>query len=240
MHWKHSRFEIAFIILGNCHTYDEAYRVLSELSEDRQFAIDSSLAESKRAQSKVVSAKTILNDPHESRSGKLLAECNIDEQAARKIIAQPCLDEARRELAFIRKLMERLEPLRMFRCANHIAFQALQPLEWKLDLHWKTFNYLCSTGMIPYEHLMMLRMHPESDVLLKEAEQLRDNMMNARSVGTFNEFQALPKNTVLSLVTSEEQLPYLFDASRVVSPALLAEEVQTAITYDEAWTGDPQ
>lgn len=179
MHWKHSRFELAHIILGNCHTYDEAYRVLCELEEDRDFAIESSLAESLRAQSKVLGSKVILDDESESKAGKMLAQCNIDEQKARKVIAQPCLDEARRELDFIRLLKSKLEPVRAFRNQpDHVAHQLCQTLEWKFELHWKSFNYLCSTGTVPHDHLMLLRMHPESSTLMSGLFHLRESIQN--------------------------------------------------------------
>lgn len=193
MHWKHSKFEIAYIILGNCHTYVEAYRVLSELEEDRNFSIESSLAESLRAQSKVVSSKLVLGDPEETKSGKLLAQCNLDEQAARKKIAQPCLDEARKELDFIRMLKSKIYPMCGFVNDNFSeAYQNIQALEWKLDLHWKTYSYMCTMGNVPYDHIMQLKMHPEREDLMSGLVKLRNAMQdNSEAVLYYSKTQVL-------------------------------------------------
>lgn len=205
MHWKHSRFEIAYIILGNCHTFDEAYRILCELEEDRNFSIESALAESLRAQSKVITAKVILNDTNESKSGKINAECNVAEQKARSKIAQPCMDEARRELSFIRMLKDIVNDNRRFKdYPDHIAHQLAQPIEWMFDLHWKTYNYLASAGSIPYDHIMQMKMHPDSQNLLQAASNLRDSMINDP-----NEFFLQDKMRVLSGIASPGDRPYM-------------------------------
>lgn len=218
MHWKHSKFEIAHIILGNCHTFDEAYRVLRELEEDRSFAIQSALAESKRAQSKVVTAKLMLSDPKETKAGKLLAECNVEEQAARSIVAQPCLDEARRELDFIRLLIEKVEPHRAFReYPDHVAHQLSQEMEWRFDLHWKTYNYLCSSGSVPHDHMMLLRMHPAASVLLQGLRNLCDVLSDSQQA---NSLMFYTKKEILSKV-AEDRTHFLFDANMFYTEKLI-------------------
>lgn len=167
MHWKHSKFEILYLIVANCHTYDEAYRVLSELEEDRKFSIESALAESLRAQAKVVGSKLVLADETESKSGKLLAQCNIDEQKARTFIAQPCLDAAREELNFIQRIKNIVADKRyFFNYSDEDAHQMCQRFEWFFDLHWKSYNYMCSQGHAPYEHVIAIKNHPDSQSLL--------------------------------------------------------------------------
>lgn len=212
MHWKHSRFEIAHLILGNCHTYDEAYRVLCELEEDRDFAIQSSLAESLRAQAKVLASKVILNDETESKSGKMLAQCNIDEQKARKVTAQPCLDEARRELEFIRLLKEKIEPYRLFRqYEDYDAHQLCQRLEWKFDLQWKTYNYLCSSGTLPPDHLILIKTHPDSDNLIVGLQRLQEYIEQYNA----EHFLLLSKKDVLSLICDEEERTALLERKHI-------------------------
>ena len=201
MHWKHSRFETAYIILGNCHTYDEAYRILCELEEDREFSIESALAESLRAQAKVVTSKTVLADEHETRSGKLLAQCNIDEQRARTRIAQPCMDEARRELQFIRHLKSLVQPRRVFlNQPDHVAHQSAQYNEWMFDLQWKTYNHLAATGHIPHDHLMLLKMHPASKHLISGMFELRNRLQTSTDV-----FLMMAKETVLDMVAHDDE-----------------------------------
>lgn len=219
MHWKHSRFEIAYIIMGNCHTFDEAYRILCELEEDRQFSIESSLAESLRAQSKVVTAKVILNDKNESKSGKLNAECNIAEQKARSKIAQPCLDEARRELLFIRMLKDIVNEKRQFKeHPDYVAHQLAQSTEWKFDLHWKSYNHLASTGYIPYDHMMQLKMHPESESLIEGVMQLRQFIQNDTEA-----FLMLSKESVLEQVARGAEKPHLLTKTHFTENQVLSE-----------------
>ena len=200
MHWKHSRFQVTHIILGNCHTYDEAYRIVCELYEDRLFSIDSALAESKRAQSKVVQAKITLTDVNESKAMKLLAEANIGETSARKLVAQPCMDEARRELAFLQCLKTLLNKYRIHRdLPDPIAHQLCQPIEWQFDLLWKAYNYMCSLGHIPYDHLMLIKMHPKHAQLTQAVDKLRCIGRN-----DINELHNYSKHTVLSSISVED------------------------------------
>lgn len=230
MHWKHSRFEIVNIILGNCHTFDEAYRVLCELEEDRDFSISSSLAESLRAQAKVVTAKSMLADKSETKSQKLQAECNIEEQKARKIIAQPCLDEARRELDFIRMLKSIIDPHRVYKdYPDHVAHQLAQEREWRYELHWKSYNYICATGTVPHDHLMLLRMHPQSDQLL---HGLRTLTQDASSP----DFLFKSKRDILNMVhrfdTSGILVIQDLEPDRLISDHVLSEP-QASLTYQE-------
>lgn len=180
MHWKHSRFEIANIILANCHTYDEAYRVLCELEEDRDFSIKSSMAESKRASGKVIFAKSEIRkyENYESDNDQHLmmrAKADLEETDARTEIAQACLDEARRELSFIRSLKIIIHPYRVFKdYPEHQAHQLCQPIEWKYDMCWKAYNMLCSMGGVSHEHLMLIHTHPSSKEILTGIENLKE------------------------------------------------------------------
>lgn len=186
MHWKHSQHQLVHVILANCHTVDEAYRVLCELEEDRLFSIESSLAESKRAQSKVIAAKLVLKDSDESKSNKILSECFIDETLARNKLAQPCLDEARRELAFIREIKDKLEPYRKYiELPDHQAHQACQSEEYMYDLFWKAYNFICSTGTIPHDHWMLLKMHPNSSSLVPLVINMTNGLDTQEAITSF-------------------------------------------------------
>lgn len=167
MHWKYSNYQIFHSILANCHTYDEAYRVLRELEEDQDLAIKLALVESKRAQSKVLAAKEVINDTSETRFNKLRSEADVLETDARREVTQACLDEARRTLSFIRLLISKIEPLRLYKhLPDHEAHQAIQPLEWKLDLVWKSYSMLCSSRAFSYDHFINVKMHPDSAELI--------------------------------------------------------------------------
>lgn len=183
MHWKHSRYQILYQILSNCHTVDEAYRILCELEEDRQFSIDSTLAESKRAQAKVISNKSILDtEKHsaingsllfETKGNKLQAEAFILEAEARRPVAQACLDECRRELSFIRAVKNAINPFRKYiDYVDYEAHQLCQAEEYYYDLLWRSYNHLCSMQGLPSDHWMLIKMHPMSDTLMDRIDHL--------------------------------------------------------------------
>lgn len=220
MHWKHSRFDVAYLILGNCHTYDEGYRVLCELEEDRQMAIDTSLAESFRAQAKVVGAKETLADEEEFKVNKLRAQSFIDETNARTKIAQPCLDEARREIDFLQRLKDILRPLRQFNdYPDEAAFQLCQPLEWKYDIFWKMYSQMCANrGTIDSETFMLIKMHPSSRHLLAGLDELY-----TLAEENFTLFIKTDKREVLKKVSTEEEIRFIMSTEKVCKDAITAD-----------------
>lgn len=204
MHWKHSRYQIVYQILGNCHTVDEAYRVLCELEEDRDFSIKISFVESFRAQAKVVSNKSILNTSQhnalnnsmifETEGNMLQAQAFIDEVKARTPMAQSCLDEARREISFIQTLKSKIDPFRRYRNYDlHEANQLCQVEEYYFDLLWKAYNHICAMNGIPADHWMLIKMHPMHEQLTERVgwliNILKDNP---------NKFYAMTKMDVFS------------------------------------------
>lgn len=212
MHWKHSRFDIVYLVLGNCHTVDEAYRVLCELEEDRQMAINTSYAESKRAEGKVISAKVTIADPRSSHTELKRAESYIMETDARRVVTQLALDEAKRELSFIQSLKEKLRPHRMFGdYADYDAFQLIQPIEWRYDIFWQMYSQMSTQqGQIGSEMFALIKAHPDANMLLDGLETLHV---------AFNKdltyFLKSAKTAVLSLVARPEELPHLLHTSNV-------------------------
>lgn len=202
MHWKHSNYQILYQILGNCHTVDEGYRVLCELEEDRDFSIKMSFVESYRAQAKVVTNKSILNSNDkltdsllfETEGNHLQAKAFIEEVKARTEMAQLCLDEARRELNFIRKCKELLDPYRTHKnLPLHEAHQKCQLREYYYDLLWKAYNHICSIGCIPSEHWMLIKMHPFHDKLTYRIGEFMSEVKNNASY-----FYSMNKEEVFS------------------------------------------
>lgn len=140
MNWKHSFYGITAITLGQAFSIDEAYRLLKELQEDRLFSIASSFAESKRAQAKVIDAKVAIRDYDaklESKSNLRRSEAFILETDARFIIAQPCLDMAYGELAFITHLIDHIDSngLRIHSDFT-VGSQLIQPMEIAYEYIW--------------------------------------------------------------------------------------------------------
>lgn len=140
MNWKHSFYQLHAITFGQAFTVDEAYRLLCEQREDRQFSIASAFAETKRAKAKVIDAKRNVDENRNTPAHKShlrRSEAAILETEARFIIAQPCLDMARAELAFIESLIAYIDN-KGLRLHEDPVFgaQAVQPLEYAYDLLW--------------------------------------------------------------------------------------------------------
>jgi hypothetical protein len=210
MHWKHSRFDIAYLILGNCHTVDEGYRVLCELEEDRTMAIESSRAESLRARAKVVGAKQTLDDDRRTQVDSLRSESYIAETKARVRVTKAALREAKREVAFIQALKSKLQPYRLFQdMEDHIAFQLIQPIEWRFDLFWQMYTQMSTqSGHINNELFAMLKAHPDSPVLFEGLEYLRSLYSKE-----FAHFLRSPKAQILAIVSRDNERPSLLDTS---------------------------
>lgn len=165
MNWKHSFYGITAITLGQAFSIDEAYRLLKELQEDRLFSIASSFAESKRAQAKVIDAKASIRDygmQQESQANMRRSEAFILETDARFIIAQPCLDMAYGELAFIAHLIKHIEDNDLLIHSDFtIGSQLIQPMEIAYEYIWA----VAYDGL----HSQLARnvyAHPMADIIL--------------------------------------------------------------------------
>lgn len=139
MNWKNSFHDILMLSFGQAFTVDEAYRVLHEMREDRLFAIASAFAESKRAQAKVVAARQSLSQTnvHTPKSMRRRSEAFLIETQARTLIAQPCLDMARAELAFIESCIKHVADNNLRIYKNFVeGCQLIQPMESAYELTW--------------------------------------------------------------------------------------------------------
>ena len=151
MHWLHSVDQLIFHVGSTSHTTDEYYRVLHELLEDRQFAVVSAHAESKRCEGANVLDDLIAKDSKEKLNHRLKAEANLLQNKSRSIIATPALDAARLEIWAIQCLIELVEPFRNFRDPLPLANQKTQHYENILDLAWKAFVEFKSFGALSAE-----------------------------------------------------------------------------------------
>lgn len=164
MNWKHSFYEIYALSIGQAFTLDEAHRVLSEFKEDRLFAIASALSENKRAQSKTIDSLSVLKDYNKGRDSKSnlrKAEAFLLENKSRLIIAQPCLDMAKAELAFIDSCLSAIYPNTL--SANNPSrgpiqsyYQLVQPIELAFEyvlmsLHGVSYEVLRNIYASPYK-----------------------------------------------------------------------------------------
>lgn len=136
MNWKHSFFEIYTMAFSGPFLLDESLRILLELREDRTFSITSALAESKRAEAKVVGAKQAIEAYKQNKEIKvnaLRSESFLLETEARTLLAQPCLDMARTELAFIEHLISLIPESRLMFKADAMGQQQAQMYEYAYE-----------------------------------------------------------------------------------------------------------
>lgn len=197
MNWKNSDFQVFYHILGNCHTSIEALRVLSELRQDRSFAIKSSLAEAKRSEAKVLAAKRILSDKEESVPQKLRSLCDIEEQDARMEIAQPCYDAALHELAFIEYLIEHITSF----CTHPITpldFQRIQPIENAYDIIVRTHTSIALTGSPSLELINESRNSPYRVEVIAAITKLAEEFSKIDSSSGRIAFVSKSKSEVLN------------------------------------------
>lgn len=164
MHYKTNRqnhdFQIAYFIAGSCQTPDAAYSILCDLKEDRDTALKSFLAHSKREQAKMIKAERKLLSEDEVE--RLEGEADIEDMKAFQEVTQKNYDAALAEVAFIEKCMAALQPLRKYaHLTDAQAHEAAQHEEWKLQLIHTAENHLLNTGCIPPDHFATMRMHPE-------------------------------------------------------------------------------
>lgn len=159
MHWRNSRFQIAYFLAGKCHTADEAYRMLCELREERWLALETARAGDLRNEAVMLEIAEKMAD--ESPTVRLRAQADLIETQALQTQGKACVAEAERELAFIEQLIDLVQPLRQFKdLPDHEAHQMAQWQEWKLELITRAQNYLLTTGTIPPDHYNAMRLHP--------------------------------------------------------------------------------
>lgn len=167
MHWKNSRFQVVYFLVGKKHTPDEAYRLLQELKEERVTAYANVKASDLRTRAKVLKAQRIIDSPESDEVAVLEAQADIAEVDAFKDQGQACIDEAQREIEFLDMLIAKIEPHRKYAgYADHEAYQLTQQEEWKYELMTRVENYLATSGQIPADHYASMRNHPEFETAI--------------------------------------------------------------------------
>lgn len=196
MNWKNSDFQIFYHILGNCHTPIEGLRVLSELRQDRLFAIKSSVAESKRSESKVLASRATLADKSETVAAKMLAICNVEEQDARMEIAQPCFEAAKHELAFIEYLIDALERV-IGGPVTELSFQKIQPIENAYDIVVRAHTDISIRSTPSFELINEARNSPYREAVMAALTNLMLSFKKHYESHTTLEFLAMSKHDIL-------------------------------------------
>ena len=182
MHAKNNRvnknFQIAYFLAGSCFTADGAYSILKDLQEDREMALAQLNSAKYRTQAKIAQANYMIESGKEWE--RLEAMADIAEIEDNQTFADRNIVAAREELSFINDCIEKLQPHRKFaHLSDPEAHEAAQQDEWKFELMHRAENYLITTGTIPADHFMTMRLHPAfKDEILPVIEQTKQMLIN--------------------------------------------------------------
>lgn len=157
-----SNFQIAYFLAGSCYTADGAYSLLCDLKEGREQALNAAHAGEFKIEAKIKKCNAIINDPNSKEWDVLEAKSELLEIEYNNEIQNKNIIAAEKEIEFINKCIEKLQPLRKYaNLPEDEAHQAMQQEEWKLELINRAENYMLTTGSIPPDHFSTMRQHPE-------------------------------------------------------------------------------
>ena len=167
-------FQIAYFLAGSCHTYDSAYSLLCDLKEEREMALAQLESSNLRQQAQIIKANKMINSENEDEQleGKaIIADINNN-----KKFAESNINAAIKELEFINKCIEKIQPLRKYsNLPDDEAHEAIQCEEWRLELINRIENSLLATGQISIDEFSTLRKHPEFTThILPEIDRIKD------------------------------------------------------------------
>lgn len=166
-HWKNSHFQTEYFIAGQCHTADEAYRVLRQQREDRAVAVANFQATNLRTEAKILRAKSVIDNPESDPAAVLEAKADLAEVEAFAAQAKAVYDVAVAEIAHMDRLIEKLQPLRKYaHLSDEEADQVCQREEWGLRLAHRAKMFLFSQGSIPSDQLETMMSHPDFKTLI--------------------------------------------------------------------------
>jgi len=174
-------FQIAYFLIGACHTPDAAYALLCDLHEGRDTAIKCFDSAKMREEAKRIRAQRKIDSGDEADA--LEGRADLSEMEAMREVTDRNLAAAIAERAFIEKCMRSLEPHRQY---AHLslpeAHEATQRDEWKFELLERAENHLLSHGVIPPDQLGTMRMHPDfGEVIFPHIQKFQDTLMRIRS-----------------------------------------------------------
>jgi hypothetical protein len=177
MHAKNNRlnkdFQIAYFLAGSCHTADGAYSLLKDLQEDREMSLAMIESSELKQQAKILKAQRMIDSGDEVSI--LKGKSILMEAKNTKAFTLRNIEAAKKELEFINKCIEKIQPHRRFKdLPDPEAHEAAQYDEWKMELISRAENSLLTNGNIPTEHFVTMRMHPAFiDEILPAIEKIR-------------------------------------------------------------------
>lgn len=207
MHWRNSNFQKLFFIICAKHTVDDAYRVALELREERQLAVDVAIANRKKTLAKRKRLERIINNPDSDELDVIEAEADLEEMDAHQKNGQACFDEAVREIEFLNKAIDVMEPHRKYaHLPSHEAFQLAQTEEWARELLFRAENSLLTIGSIDTENLKNIRLHPQGTTRLLPAIRELSQLIQSGNAHLLKDRQHSEVNTVLEHTMKEYKL----------------------------------
>lgn len=209
MHWRNSKFQVVYFILGKTHTADEAYRVLCELREEREIALNNVIAADLRTQAKIFAAQQIIDNRSlgYNEADVLNARADIAEVKAYQKNGQSCIDEAQREVEFLDDLIARVQPHRQYaNLPDHESHQMAQREQWRYELISRAEVFVATQGTIPADHYASMRLHPDFETEI--APRITSVLEAVRSNGllTYTEQKTPMQPLLLDLAKNIELL----------------------------------
>ncbi|HEM55979.1 MAG: hypothetical protein C0175_03725 [Caldisericum exile] len=205
-HRTNSNFQIKYFI-ATAHTPDGKYMQLYELYITTEAKLKH--AEAQKLEFEAKREKLEYLKKHSKKKYEIMeAEAELMKVNADLPIWIKNVEAAQQELAYIKKLMDELEPHRKYKDRDILeANELIQEEEWAWELITRAENYILSEGRIPADHFTTMRLHPHfSDMILPHIQSLISLTRN-KSLIEINEI--LENKKLLSIQKPKEVLKCL-------------------------------
>jgi hypothetical protein len=158
---SNSDFQLRYFIAGSCYTPDGAWALLyAQRTSARSKVLDAEaralerVADGLEKDAALAGALTDI-ETLRARAAKMRFDAELDNFILSR-------QGAEAELRTIETLMSELEPKRLFAHLPDLeAIEAAQREEWRLELMGRAENMVYGQKSIPYDHLHVMRMHPD-------------------------------------------------------------------------------
>jgi len=172
-HKQNSNFQITHFLVGACHTADGAYALLCDLKEEREGAIKHYAVSQLKEKAKFIRATLMLSGDEATKLDGLADLLEIENNVeTSKILYEAALAE----LDHINKCIHVVQSMRKYSDYTDLESHELaQREEWKLELIYRAENYMITSGTVPADHFVTMRMHPEfkTEILPRIDEVMR-------------------------------------------------------------------
>lgn len=181
-HRQNHNFQIKYFLAGSCFTSDAAYFLLQDLREERQAAIEHYNVSKIREKAKMLEIKKLQES--DSEIDRINAEADLIELENNKKTGEILYQAAIDELNYIDDCLSKIDQCRKYKhLSDSEACQAMQQEEWKYELIHRAENSLLTTGTIPPDQFVTMRMHPEfNSEIFPAIQQIQEGMQNGKQI----------------------------------------------------------